>query len=61
VNIPADFYKQNYDLAKNKGNEAVSGFPFLQESKPVSENVFESLLNRTWRPTLTVTGQTGFP
>ena len=34
-------------------------FPFLQGCKPVSENPMESLLNRSWRPTLTITGQNG--
>jgi len=29
VDIPAEFYKQNYDLTKIKGNEAVKSFPFL--------------------------------
>lgn len=39
----------------------MKGAPFLEGSKPISNNPFVSLLNRTWRPTLTITGQTGFP
>lgn len=36
VDIPARFYKQNYDLSKVKGQEAIKSFPFLEGSQPLS-------------------------
>ena len=61
VNIPANRYEEAYKLFELKGEDAVMEFPFLPGCKPVSENPLESLLNRSWKPTLTITGQNGLP
>jgi len=29
VDVPAEFYKQTFELTQIKGNEAVKAFPFL--------------------------------
>lgn len=36
-------------------------FPYHKDTKPVSDNPLELVLNRTWRPQLTVTSINGFP
>src|SRR5207245_938013 len=36
-------------------------FPWVPGMKPVSDDPVELLLNRTWRPTLSITGQAGLP
>jgi acetylornithine deacetylase/succinyl-diaminopimelate desuccinylase-like protein len=41
--------------------DEVHSFPFCKGVNPVTENLSELLLNRTWRPALSVTGADGFP
>jgi acetylornithine deacetylase/succinyl-diaminopimelate desuccinylase-like protein len=43
------------------GHEVWSKFPFVDGAKPMSDDSLELLLNRTWRPALSYTGQAGFP
>jgi acetylornithine deacetylase/succinyl-diaminopimelate desuccinylase-like protein len=40
---------------------AASEFPFLPEVRPMNRDSLEQILNRTWRPTLSVTGADGLP
>src|SRR5205807_873469 len=43
------------------GHEVWSKFPFVDGARPMSDDPLELLLNRTWRPALSYTGQAGFP
>jgi acetylornithine deacetylase/succinyl-diaminopimelate desuccinylase-like protein len=36
-------------------------FPFLPDAKPAADDIFELILNRTWRPQLEVIGMDGVP
>lgn len=48
-------------MAKLAGKEAIKAFPLLENVQTLSDDPLTCLLNRGWKPTLTVTGQTGFP
>lgn len=61
VNIPGNRYSEAYELVQSLSDEAVKPFPFFKGTKPISENNLELVLNRTWRPQLTVTGVSGLP
>ena len=43
------------------GNEVYQAFPFHAGVQPVLQDCQQLILNRTWRPALTVTGAEGFP
>ena len=43
------------------GEEAIADYPFREGAKRVCDDQSTLMLNRTWQPTLTVTGQGGFP
>lgn len=44
------------------GATVYNEFPFVSNAMPVSQdNIYEMILNKTWRPTLTVTGADGMP
>ncbi len=59
--IPADRRAQAEIAARVLG-ESVSGkFPFLPGMRPMAEDAVELVLNRTWRPALSVTGADGLP
>jgi len=62
VKIPAAIKAQAKKTAKVLGSGIYSEFPFVNDKvRPVTENLTELLLNRTWRPQLTVTGIQGMP
>jgi acetylornithine deacetylase/succinyl-diaminopimelate desuccinylase-like protein len=42
-------------------DDALSKLPWAGGTKPVSDDMTELLLNRTWRPALSVTGASGMP
>ncbi len=50
--------KQAGEVLKQEINDA---YPFAGDTKPVSNDYTELMLNRTWRPTLTVIGIDGVP
>jgi acetylornithine deacetylase/succinyl-diaminopimelate desuccinylase-like protein len=61
VAIPAQRVEQARTAARVLG-EAVSGkFPFVAGARPMTDDLAERILNRTWRPTLSVTGAGGLP
>lgn len=60
VAIPPNRYKELFEFAEEKG-KTVFNFPFLPGVKPVSEDVFTSLVNRGWKAQLEVVGAAGFP
>ena len=43
------------------GEEVFSKLPFAGATRPISEDLTELVLNRTWRPQLAVTGMDGYP
>ena len=61
VGIPADRLAQAKKVAEVLGDEVHSKFPFLPGMQPMSDDLTELVLNRTWRPALSVTGVDGMP
>ena len=61
VEIPAERIEQARVAAAALGPSVHTKFPFVPGMSPVSEDVVELVLNRTWRPQLAVTGIDGLP
>jgi acetylornithine deacetylase/succinyl-diaminopimelate desuccinylase-like protein len=64
--IPADRLEQARATAKILGDEVWKRFPWAcgadgTSTLPTTTDRLEALLNRTWKPTLSVTGVDGFP
>jgi acetylornithine deacetylase/succinyl-diaminopimelate desuccinylase-like protein len=64
--VPASFVKQTQAAAAILGDEVWKRFPWAcgadgGPTLPTTTDPVEGLLNRTWRPTLSVTGVEGFP
>jgi acetylornithine deacetylase/succinyl-diaminopimelate desuccinylase-like protein len=61
VDIPADRRAQAVKVAEVLGNAVYDKFPFLPGMTPMGDELPELVLNRTWRPALSVTGVDGMP
>lgn len=61
VEIPTQRYTQAQKTAEILGNEIYESCGFAERTQPVSNDLTELLLNRTWRPALSVTGMDGVP
>jgi acetylornithine deacetylase/succinyl-diaminopimelate desuccinylase-like protein len=61
VDIPADRRAQAKIVAEVLGRDLYTRLPFLPGAQPITTDLVELVLNRTWRPTVTVTGVEGFP
>jgi acetylornithine deacetylase/succinyl-diaminopimelate desuccinylase-like protein len=61
VEVPKERLEQANSVAKTLGHEVYSRFPWVQGAQPVSTDIGELVLNRTWRPTLSITGVEGIP
>jgi len=61
VQVPADRIEEARATATVLGDDVWAKFPFVDGMQPVSKDVMELLLNRTWRPALAITGQAGMP
>lgn len=59
--IPADRVAQAKATAEALGEGIWQKFPFLEGMHPMGESNAERILNRTWRPTLSVVGAEGIP
>jgi acetylornithine deacetylase/succinyl-diaminopimelate desuccinylase-like protein len=59
--IPADRVAQARRAAAALGRAVYAKFPFWAGASPVTEDLTELVLNRTWRPQLAVTGIDGLP
>jgi len=59
--IPPARVNQAADCAEVLGNEVYQAFPLHPGTQPVDVNPQRLILNRTWRPALTVTGAAGLP
>ncbi|MCW3834695.1 M20 family metallopeptidase [Sphingomonas canadensis] len=59
--IPPERIEQARSAAAALGDSLWERFPFVEGMGPVSKDGLELVLNRTWRPTLSVTGLAGAP
>jgi acetylornithine deacetylase/succinyl-diaminopimelate desuccinylase-like protein len=61
VDIPAERIEQAKTSAGVLGTEIYDKFPWVEGMHPVTDDLSELVLNRTWRPQLAVTGIGGMP
>ncbi len=61
VEIPTERVQQAAETAAVLGAAMRKAVPFHGQTQPVSDDVAELLLNRTWRPQLEITGAHGLP
>ncbi len=61
VEIPAQRIEQARRTAQVLGDAVYSKFPFVDGMRPITADPVELVLNRTWRPALSVTGIDGMP
>jgi acetylornithine deacetylase/succinyl-diaminopimelate desuccinylase-like protein len=61
VEIPAERRAQARASAEVLGDDIFSKFPFVPGMKPMNSDRTELVLNRTWRPALSITGADGLP
>jgi acetylornithine deacetylase/succinyl-diaminopimelate desuccinylase-like protein len=61
VQIPADRLAQAKVVAEVLGDEIHSKFPFVPGMQPMHTDLVELVLNRTWRPALSIVGMDGIP
>jgi acetylornithine deacetylase/succinyl-diaminopimelate desuccinylase-like protein len=61
VKIPEQRIEQAGKAAGVLGKEIWAKFPFVGGMRPVSDDLGELVLNRTWRPTVSVIGVDGVP
>lgn len=59
--IPQERVIQAENLSKIIGDEVYKEFPMVKGLKPTSEDIKELILNRSWRPQLTITGASDLP
>src|SRR6266702_4058096 len=59
--IPAERLDQAKRAAAALGDTVYTKFPFVPGTKPMSDDLTELVLNRTWRPQLAVIGIDGLP
>jgi len=59
--IPAERAEQATRAASVLGDIVVRKFPFAGHTQPMISDLAEAVLNRTWRPALSVTGADGLP
>lgn len=61
VDIPTERLAQAKEAARVLDTAVFDKFPFLPGMKPMADELAELVLNRTWRPALSVTGVDGMP
>ena len=59
--IPAERAEQARRAAEILGDIVLGKYPFAGATQPMTDDRAEALLNRTWRPALSVTGADGMP
>ncbi len=59
--VPADRMVQARKVAEVLGDTVHDKFPFLPGMTPMATDLTELVLNRTWRPSLSITGVDGIP
>ncbi|MBS0218841.1 MAG: M20 family metallopeptidase [Proteobacteria bacterium] len=61
VDVPAERKAQAAKVAEVLGDEVWNKFPFMDGMTPMAGDNTERVLNRTWRPALSITGADGMP
>jgi acetylornithine deacetylase/succinyl-diaminopimelate desuccinylase-like protein len=61
VQVPPQRLEQAKQAAEVLGDAVYDKMPFAGGTKPVSSDLTELVLNRTWRPQLAITGMEGYP
>jgi acetylornithine deacetylase/succinyl-diaminopimelate desuccinylase-like protein len=61
VEVPAERLAQAQEAARVLDTAVFDKFPLLPGMKPMADDLSELVLNRTWRPALSVTGVDGMP
>ena len=61
VEVPAERLEQARQAAGVLGTAVFDKFPLLDGMQPMNDDLAELVLNRTWRPALSVTGIDGIP
>jgi acetylornithine deacetylase/succinyl-diaminopimelate desuccinylase-like protein len=61
ANIPPPRQAQAQIAADVLGKETFTKFPFTEGAQPITHDPVELILNRTWRPALSITGADGLP
>ena len=61
VQVPPERIAQAKVAAKALGEEVHAKFPFTSGMTPVTQDIVELVLNRTWRPQLATIGMDGLP
>jgi acetylornithine deacetylase/succinyl-diaminopimelate desuccinylase-like protein len=59
--VPKDRQEQAKIVAKVLGKEIHSKFPFVPGMRPMADDLVQLVLNRTWRPTVSIVGIDGIP
>jgi acetylornithine deacetylase/succinyl-diaminopimelate desuccinylase-like protein len=59
--LPPEAAPQAQALAASLGGAILDAYPWVEGARPVSGDPVQLLLNRTWRPTLSITGVGGMP
>ena len=61
VDIPGERVAQAREAASVLGPNTYDQFPWMPGMRPMSDDPAELVLNRTWRPALSITGAEGLP
>ena len=61
VDIPQERVAQAKEAANVLGSHVYDKFPWLDGMRPMTGELTEMVLNRTWRPVLSITGAEGLP
>lgn len=61
ADIPQARIDQAHIAANALGKELLDSYTFVNQTQPLQQDGAEILLNRTWRATLSITGQNGLP
>ncbi len=59
--VPAERAEQARRAADVLGDIVIGKYPFAGATKPMTSDRAEAMLNRTWRPALSITGADGLP
>ena len=59
--VPAERMTQAREAARVLGDDLTSKFPWHGKTRPIATDRVELLLNKTWRPALSITGLRGVP
>jgi len=59
--IPEQRMRQSQRMANALGDKVYEAYPFCDGVQPQADSNLERILNRTWRPALSVTGADGMP